>query len=99
MRWRGSDREAEQTAGPCSVGVALDSFSSPNDWSAIYKVLTTTAEKVAAGGDDPAWKQAILANEHAEPVERELEEDEPVPSCHTCQETLFLTNCPERTCG
>jgi hypothetical protein len=73
-------------------------YFAPNDWSAIYKVLTTTAEKAAAGGDDPAWKQAILANEHAEPEERQFKEDEPVPSCHTCQDTLFLTNCPERKC-
>lgn len=74
-------------------------YFAPNDWSAIYSVLTTSAEKVAEGGDDPAWKQAILANEHAEKKERAFKEDEPVPSCHTCQETLFLTNCPERTCG
>lgn len=24
--------------------------------------------------------------------------DETVPSCHTCQRLLYLTNCPERTC-
>lgn len=73
-------------------------YFTPTSWSASYSVLSTTAEKIAEGVDRPGWMAEILRNEHAQRREREFRQDEPVPSCHTCQETLFLTNCPERSC-
>jgi uncharacterized protein DUF4150 len=70
-----------------------------------YTVLRTNA----AGAAD-AWLNQVLQNrfaqgilnvpEGARPgVEEDYAGDESIPSCHTCQDLLYLTMCPERNCG
>lgn len=67
-------------------------------WSAVYEMLVTDQETVDAGSGSE-WQQEILNNRHAKKEDRTFTDEEPVASCKSCQETLFLTNCPERTCG
>lgn len=72
-------------------------------WQGTYKVLTTS-ERVAKVTkrklkSHPDWTRRVLANREAKDVKHKFGAGESVASCHTCQDTLFLTTCPERTCS
>ena len=71
-------------------------------WQQRYRVLTTLerAAKVTARKlkSRPDWLERVLANREARDRKTDFTTGESVASCHTCQETLFLTMCPERKC-
>lgn len=46
----------------------------------------------------PFGKERILQNRAAKNESQTFTVGESVASCQTCQELLFLTMCPERTC-
>jgi Domain of unknown function (DUF4150) len=72
-------------------------------WQGRYRVLTTSerAAKVTKRKlkSHPDWAQRVLANKEAKDLKHDFEAEESVASCHTCQDTLFLTMCPERKCS
>jgi hypothetical protein len=59
-----------------------------------YNVLTTRLT-----GFSDTWLREILQNKIAERTLEEYSGNQSIASCHTCQELLFLTMCPERKCG
>jgi len=78
-------------------------FAPPGStWSGRYKVLTTSARAAKVSKrhlkSHADWAQRVLANKEAKDLKHDFEPDEGVASCHTCQDTLFLTMCPERKC-
>lgn len=74
-------------------------FSPPGTrWGNRYYVFTTDAAAVVAAAASPDWLERVLANQASVLRPQSYQTGESVASCHTCQMTLFLTNCPERTC-
>lgn len=76
-------------------------FAPPgSSWSATYRVLTTvlTAAQTRTAGKYSAAARQFATNRQARRAAHPFVQSEPVASCHTCQETLHLTNCPERSC-
>jgi hypothetical protein len=71
-------------------------------WRGRYSVLTTSARAAKVTKrklkSHPDWAQRVLANKEAKELKHDFGPDEGVASCHTCQDTLFLTMCPERKC-
>ena len=61
-------------------------------WGATYSVLSN--ETMPAD----AWLRSVLDNALSRRQDRPYRTGESVASCHTCQRTLYLTTCPERTC-
>lgn len=65
-------------------------FVAPQEpWAGKYRCFETTAKR---------WKAKILQNKIARKRWFSFTAGDSVASCHTCQELLFMTNCPERTC-
>lgn len=70
-----------------------------SSWSQEYRVLTTDFSPTRLASLRPKVRESVLQNEAAtirEPTFRANVDS--VASCHTCQELLFMTNCPVRTC-
>lgn len=67
-------------------------------WNASYNWYRTerSAEELAEAS--PRMTRRLLRNRFARRQETTFTTGETVASCHTCQELLFMTNCPERTC-
>jgi hypothetical protein len=61
-------------------------------WNRTYSVISNEAMPAAA------WLRSVLDNALSRPQDRPYRTGMSVASCHTCQRTLYLTNCPERTC-
>jgi hypothetical protein len=51
-------------------------------------------------GTDDAWKATYLWRVDGKPMRTptKFTAGRSVASCHTCQMTLYMTNCPVRTC-
>ncbi len=71
-------------------------------WQGVYQVVTTSERaanpstrhlKKAAD-----WVTQVLANRKAKKRKHKFSAGQSVASCHSCQEILFLTMCPERNC-
>lgn len=73
-------------------------FSPMGSWSQEYALLTTRRSPEQISSYSRAWKNKILQNQAARRPATTFTVDDSVASCHTCQELLFMTNCPERTC-
>ena len=58
-----------------------------------YNVLTTDRSYTGT------WLHQILQNRVARKTEETYSGNDSIASCHTCQELLYLTMCPERKCG
>ncbi len=69
-------------------------FKPVGDWSASYSVVSNET-----GGVAPAWLQAVLNNDLSQRQDRDYGLGASVASCHSCQEMLPLTLCPERVCS
>ncbi len=71
-------------------------------WEGVYKVLTTDGRTAAPSKRNLAkaadWVTQVLRNRKAKKRKRSFSAGESVASCHSCQEILFLTMCPERNC-
>lgn len=67
-------------------------------WSASYRWLTTRRTEEQLAEAKPRMIRRLLRNRFAEPETTSFTTGETVASCHSCQELLFMTNCPERTC-
>lgn len=71
-------------------------------WQNRYRVLTTSEREIRMAARKLKrridWPEHVLANLEARYRGVDFTTGESVASCHTCQETLFLTMCPERTC-
>lgn len=68
-------------------------------WVQEYQVLTTEYSPARVASMRPKALEGVLRNEAAEAKPRTFQaNDESVASCHTCQEILFMTNCPVRSC-
>jgi hypothetical protein len=61
-------------------------------WNRTYSVISN--EVMPAD----AWLRSVLDNALSRPVDRPYRTGMSVASCHSCQTTLYLANCPERTC-
>lgn len=61
-------------------------------WAATYSVLTNNVMPA------DAWLRAVLDNALSRREDTNYSTTGSVASCQTCQETLYLTMCPERTC-
>jgi hypothetical protein len=81
-----------------------EAFSIVRDTPFVYRVFRTSGQVA------DAWLRTVLANRAAPGNARwapraydlqpeEFEGDVSIPSCHTCQQLLYLTMCPERRCG
>lgn len=78
-------------------------FFSPGDagegWSAEYRLLVTKRSPRELDGLSKRSMDRLLSNAGAEATTREFTGNyQSVASCHSCQELLYMTNCPERTC-
>jgi len=67
-------------------------------WDATYSLYTTRREPAELDAASPRMTRRLLRNRFARRVPTAFTTGEGVASCHTCQELLFMTNCPERTC-
>lgn len=69
-------------------------------WAATYRWLKTKHSSKWLAQLDAAGKERVLQNVDAreEPEEPFGSGAQSVASCHTCQELLYMTNCPKRTC-
>lgn len=67
-------------------------------WSARYRWRVTMRTQAQLEGYTPRWRQRILQNQAARNVEVPFFTGETVASCHTCQELLYMMNCPVRSC-
>jgi hypothetical protein len=68
-------------------------------WQGSYRWLETTTP-LAVGSEAAQYAERVLQNQWPEdPPEHTFEPGETVGSCHTCQELLFMTMCPERVCS
>lgn len=69
-------------------------------WSAEYRLLKTEHSRKKLAGLTESGMEQVLQNEAAteKPDEHFVAMDQSVASCHTCQELLFMTNCPKRSC-
>lgn len=76
-------------AGHAPVEMTEMFFMPRNKWVGTYKCFETTTK---------SWKDKILQNKIARKRWFTFTGGESVASCHTCQELLYLTNCPERVC-
>jgi len=59
-----------------------------------YNVLTTDLPNAS-----PTWLREILRNRLAQDVPTQYAGDDSIASCHTCQNLIYLTMCPTRSCG
>lgn len=59
-----------------------------------YNVFTTRLASYTG-----TWLEQILQNRVARKTEETYSGNDSIASCHTCQELLYLTMCPERKCG
>ncbi len=78
-------------------------FAPPGStWSARYDVLTTSERSARPSKrkfkGQPDWAQQVLANRKAKVRKIDFGTERSVASCHTCQQSLYLTMCPERVC-
>jgi hypothetical protein len=67
-------------------------------WGATYSWYRTerTADELADASG--RMMRRLLRNRFSRRQETYFTTDESVASCHSCQELLFMTNCPERNC-
>lgn len=66
-------------------------------WEATYRVLTTVRTQEQLAGYSQSWRNKILQNKAAQ-VQATRYQFDSVASCQTCQELLYMTNCPVRSC-
>lgn len=71
-------------------------FTSKSSWEGSYRLLKTDMARIASY--PLSLKHQILQNKQAKWTRGTYRPDETVPSCHRCQQLLYLTNCPERSC-
>jgi hypothetical protein len=68
-------------------------------WAQEYRLLTTEHSPARLASMRPRSVEGVLQNDAAKRELRSFREnDDSVASCHTCQELLFMTNCPVRSC-
>lgn len=71
-------------------------------WEGVYKVLSTSDRAARPSKRNlakaPGWVTRVLQNRKAKKRKHKFSAGESVASCHSCQEILFLTMCPERNC-
>lgn len=73
-------------------------FFTPRNWSATYEWLTTERTPERLAGYSRSWFNRLLQNRAARRQARSFTTGETVASCHSCQDLLYLTMCPERRC-
>jgi hypothetical protein len=71
-----------------------EAFSIVRDEPFVYNVLTTDYPDAS-----PTWLREILRNRMAQDIPVASTGDDSIPSCHTCQDLVYLAMCPERRCG
>jgi len=67
-------------------------------WSATYNWYRTERSAEELAGATARMTRRLLRNRFARREAATFTTGESVASCHSCQELLFMTNCPERTC-
>lgn len=86
------------TCGHAPVALSEMIFWPKIQWPEQFEVLTTERQGLLRR---LFWREKILQNKHAKKQWRShdnLAPESGVASCHSCQQLLFLTNCPKRTC-